>query len=68
VADRAVVNASPLIFLGKTGLLDLLHVEAAEIVVPSVVWSEVSTKGDADPVAAALGQARWLRQIKVPGT
>lgn len=37
MADRAVANASPLIFLGKAGLLELLQVEAPEIVVPAAV-------------------------------
>lgn len=63
MADRAVANASPLIFLGKAGLLELLQVEAPEVVVPAAVWSEVTARGGVDPVQAAIGLAPWLRQV-----
>jgi len=42
VADRAAVNASPLIFLARAGLLDLLRLAAPEVVVPAPVAEEIS--------------------------
>ena len=41
MADQAAVNASPLIFLAGAGLLDLLQIEATDILVPEAVWREV---------------------------
>jgi predicted nucleic acid-binding protein len=41
VADPAVVNASPLIFLTRAGLLDLLQLLSSEIIVPEIVASEI---------------------------
>lgn len=66
MADRAVVNASPLIFLAKAELLDLLLVEAPEIVVPMPVRSEVVAKTDAAPLTRSLAAAAFLRQVEAP--
>jgi predicted nucleic acid-binding protein len=46
VTERWVVNASPLISLGKIGRLDLLSTLAAEVVVPEAVATEVERLGD----------------------
>ncbi|MBI2378665.1 MAG: hypothetical protein HYV07_32015 [Deltaproteobacteria bacterium] len=44
MSERLVVNASPLIFLGNAGRLELLrHLDAAEVIVPSPVFEEVTT-------------------------
>jgi len=42
--DCAVVNASPLIYLSKSGLLNLLELSAHRLVVPRVVLNELSVK------------------------
>jgi len=60
VADVCVVNASPLIFLGATGKLDLLRLVAPRVLVPSSVPAEVRARGSTDPVAAAVDAASWL--------
>lgn len=54
-AEKWVVNASPLICLGKLGHLDWLGALASEIVIPSGVANEVGT-GPADDAAR-----EWLR-------
>jgi predicted nucleic acid-binding protein len=54
-----VVNASPLIVLGKIGRLDLLEVLTASIAVPHSVISEISAGTGADPATTAT--PRWAR-------
>jgi predicted nucleic acid-binding protein len=49
-----VVNASPLILLGKTGHLDLLAALTDTIVVPQAVAKEVSAKPDGAAILAEL--------------
>ncbi len=60
--DRAVVNASPLITLCKSGLEDLLPKLFREIVVPGAVWSEVLAGGAADLAAMKLETLQWLHR------
>lgn len=43
MADRWVVNASPVILLGKAGVIHLLPSLCDELVVPVVVEAEVSS-------------------------
>lgn len=54
-ADRWVVNASPVILLGKAGVLHLLPALCTELVVPEGVVAEV-----ADGAAADRGRC-WLK-------
>ena len=49
-----MVNASPLILLGKTGHLDLLVALADTVVVPQAVATEVGAKPDGGPILAEL--------------
>ncbi|MBM3851587.1 MAG: DUF3368 domain-containing protein [Verrucomicrobia bacterium] len=58
--DKWVVNASPLICLGKLGHLDWLERLAAEIVIPSAVAREIGT---GPPEDAARG---WLQAAGTP--
>jgi predicted nucleic acid-binding protein len=51
---RWVVNASPLILLGKTQHLDLLAALAGVVVVPQAVASEVGAKPDGAAILAEL--------------
>ncbi len=43
VAESAVVNASPLIFLSRAGLIDLLQLVSSEVIVPEAVASEIES-------------------------
>ena len=45
VAEPAVVNASPLIFLSRAGLIDLLQLISSEVIVPEAVASEIEVRG-----------------------
>jgi predicted nucleic acid-binding protein len=66
VAERAVVNASPLIFLSRARLLDLLQLLSSEIIVPEVVASEIKVRGQSDPTAQAIANTAWLLVTQTP--
>ena len=57
MARRWVVNASPLIVLGKLGQLPLLTRLADELVIPADVAREVAAGPDEDPCKA------WLASV-----
>lgn len=66
MADLAVVNASPLIFLGAARRLELLQAVAARVCVPEPVLQEVLAHGSGDPSAAAVLAAGWLERRPSP--
>ena len=61
-----MVNASPLIVLGKLGHLDLLSSLCAEVVVPAAVVREVCAGPIDDPARRALEAEELGRQESVP--
>lgn len=63
--ELCVVNASPLIFLGSVGRLELLRPVARRICVPELVYQEVTVPGPSDPSVAALLQAIWIERAPV---
>ena len=65
--DALVVNASPLIFLGNAGYLELLHTRgASRIIVPEPVFDEVMSGGYTDKAARAISDATWLEKRPSP--
>ncbi len=65
--DALIVNASPLIFLGNAGRLDLLRTAGAQrILVPDVVFDEVTQGGYADRASSALAKTAWIQRAGVP--
>jgi len=66
VAEPAVVNASPLIFLSRAGLSDLLQLVSSEIIVPEAVAFEIEVRGNSDPTAQALANTSWLVVTQTP--
>lgn len=66
MAERAVVNASPLIFLSRAGLIELLQLISREIIVPETVASEIEVRGNSDPTAQALANNSWLVVTQTP--
>lgn len=66
MAESAVVNASPLIFLSRAGLLDLLQILSPEIIVPEIVAAEIQIRGESDPTAQALASNPWLLMTETP--
>lgn len=63
VVDPPAVNTSPLIYLARAGLLDLLCIAGPAIVVPSAVAAEVAAAGASDPAVLALRSTPWLRTV-----
>lgn len=64
MSDRLIVNASPLIFLGNAGRLEILrHLGAGRVVVPEAVRSEVVSSSHADRASAAVADATWIETV-----
>ena len=63
---KVVSNSSPLIHLGKIGLLDLLAEQFDQILVPRAVWQEAVEEGGDEPDAKAIASASWIRVQDVP--
>jgi len=55
-----VADASPLIFLGRLSLLELLPQLYGRVLVPRAVLDEVVRGAPTDPAAPALLSAAWL--------
>ena len=66
VAEPAIVNASPLIFLSRAGLIDLLQLVSSEVIVPEAVAAEIEVRGENDPTAQALANTSWLVVTQTP--
>jgi predicted nucleic acid-binding protein len=66
VVERPVVNASPLIFLSRAGLIDFLQLAGTEIVVPEEVATEVRHRGLSDITAQTIDSTDWLVVEKSP--
>jgi predicted nucleic acid-binding protein len=60
------INTSPLIFLTKGGVLELLQIIGQEIVVPNAVGTEIQAYGATDVTAVALLQTNWLVVVETP--
>jgi uncharacterized protein len=60
-----VADSSPLIYLSRVGALHVLPALFGDVLVPRVVWEEISEKR---PTARgiALRQAAWLRVVENP--
>jgi predicted nucleic acid-binding protein len=61
-----VCNSSPLITLGKLGLLEMLSRLFAEVHVVSEVFHEVTVAGVGRPGAEAVRMASWIRKHENP--
>jgi len=65
VAELAVVNSSPLIFLAKAGMVDLLRLLSPQVMVPDTVAQEIGQRGPEDLTAHALAVTPWLVTVPV---
>lgn len=55
-----VADSSPLIYLSRVGVLDILAITFGEVIVPRQVWDEVVTARPGAPGVQALLAATWL--------
>ena len=66
MAERPAVNASPLIFLSRADMLDMLKMEGERIVVPKTVADELKRRGPGDPTVQAIEKTSWLEVLETP--
>lgn len=65
MSDTLIVNASPLVFLGNAGRLELLQVlEAERVVVPVAVRREVTESSHCDRASRSLAAAAWIESAE----
>lgn len=60
MAEPAVVNASPLIFLVGAGLAELAKLAGTPVQIPRAVVDEIERFGPIDPTATTVRQLDWL--------
>jgi predicted nucleic acid-binding protein len=63
--ERAVVNASPLIILFRSGQEDLLQGLFAQVLVPEAVYEEVLAGKKEDMAVKGLRHASWLQRTQI---
>lgn len=63
MTETSVVNASPLIYLSRANLLDLLQIISTEIIVPQPVADEILQRGLNDVTAQAIQHNDWLKVV-----
>jgi predicted nucleic acid-binding protein len=66
VAELPAINACPLIYLARAGLLDFLQVVAETVVVPDAVTDEIRHRGPTDITVQALQNTAWVVRIDDP--
>ena len=66
MAEKPAVNASPLIFLARGDLLDLLKIAGDEIIIPAAVAAEIQERGPEDPTVQAIEKAAWMDVVPTP--
>lgn len=69
--ERVAVNASPLICLGKSGLVGLLPELFTDIVVPAKVYEEIAVKNDISQACRPLfshQQVKVINDIAAPSS
>lgn len=65
---KVVSNSSPLIHLGKIGLLDLLTEQFGQILIPKAVWQETVEEGGDEEDAKAIAETSWIKVQEVPSS
>lgn len=63
---RRVVNASPIIFLDRLGLLDLLNEPGVDVLVPAPVLEELGGRDTDDPAVIQVRSSTWIRVMPAP--
>jgi predicted nucleic acid-binding protein len=66
VAEPPAVNASPLIYLARAGLLDFLQLIGETVIVPASVTDEIQRRGPTDITVQALQNTPWIVRIEDP--
>ncbi len=63
---RRFVNTSPLVFLAREDLLEILRSGVDDVAVPEPVIEEIRGHGMGDPTVLAIDRAHWLTIVPGP--
>ena len=66
VNNPSVINASPLIFLSRTGYTDFLHHFYNDLLIPQPVADEIFAKGKDDITVKTIKNTEWLKIVDAP--
>jgi predicted nucleic acid-binding protein len=66
VASKRIVNASPLIYLNRVGLLGILDERGVIVLVPDAVLGELTRLDPNDPTAVAVTSAPRIQVVATP--
>ena len=66
VAWKRIVNASPIVFLTRLDLLDILGEPGVDVLVPDAVSDELARLSQDDPAAAAVRSTAWIEVVPTP--
>ena len=66
MSSRRIVNASPIIFLDRVGLLDQLNEAVVTVLVPVPVLEELGGLTADDPAAVAVRSVSWIQVVAAP--
>jgi predicted nucleic acid-binding protein len=64
VAEPAVLNASPIIFLANAGLIDLARQAGEPLLIPKTVVEEIERFTPPDPAVFSVRQRDWFRMVE----
>ncbi|MGD0382414.1 MAG: DUF3368 domain-containing protein [Thermoguttaceae bacterium] len=68
MAEPAVLNASPLIFLANAGLIDLIELAGEPLFIPRAVVEEIEKFGPADTTVLAVKQSSLFNVVETGPT
>jgi predicted nucleic acid-binding protein len=63
---KRIVNASPLIYLNRVGLLGILDERGVLVLVPDAVLGELTRLDPNDPTAVAVTSSPWIQVVPTP--
>ena len=63
--DRIICDASPLIILAKSDLLELLPGQFSEVIVPQAVVDEILAGPLDDPMRRLISEIGWLKHVQI---
>lgn len=64
--QKVIVNSTPMIILGKTGLIEVLHKLFGEITIPEAVYDEITFKSDV--ASRLIKESDWIKIAHIGST
>lgn len=66
MTEAPAVNTSPLVFLSRSGMLELLRLANTRVVIPRTVMEEIAVRGPDDVTVKAVETTEWLSVVETP--